>query len=96
MKGNQFGNFKSFGRRGEEAGGKVNQAGSKLLRGQAGGKDYPTPQDLPGVTLMRSEFSSVPSGWNVVLSVGGGSLKHGSCLHPWQPSHKEGGQDSVF
>lgn len=43
---------------------------------------------------MRSEFSSVPSGWNVVLSVGGGSLEHGSCLHPWGPSRREGGQDS--
>lgn len=45
---------------------------------------------------MRSEFSSVPSDWNVVLSVGGGSLEHGSCLHPWRPSHKKGGQDLVF
>lgn len=44
------------------------------------------------MTLMRSEFPSVPSGWNAVLSVGGGSLEHGFCLHP---SSKEGGQDSV-
>lgn len=34
------------------------------------------------LTLLRSEFSSIPSGWNVVLSVGGGSREHGSRLHP--------------
>lgn len=44
---------------------------------------------------MRSEFSSVPFGWNVVLSVGGGSLELGSCLHPWGPSSKKGGWDSM-
>lgn len=43
---------------------------------------------------MRSEFS-VPSGWDVVLSVGGESLEPDSCLHLWQPSSKKGGQDSV-
>ena len=32
---------------------------------------------------MRSEFSSVPSGWDVVLSVGGESLEPDSCLHLW-------------
>lgn len=36
-----------------------------------------------GMKLMRSEFSSIPSGWNVVLGVGGGNLERGSCLHPW-------------
>lgn len=44
---------------------------------------------------MRSELSSVPSVWDVVLTVGGGSLVCGSCLHLWQPSRKKGGQDLV-
>lgn len=33
--------------------------------------------------LMRSEFSSVRSGWDVVLSVGGGICERGSHLHLW-------------
>ena len=36
---------------------------------------------VPGVGLMRSEFPSAPSGWDVVLSVGGGIRQHGSYLH---------------
>lgn len=39
---------RSFGGRGEEAGGKVNQAGSKLLRGQAGGEGLSDTTGSPG------------------------------------------------
>lgn len=49
LKGNRFGKFKLFlWRKGAEVGRKVNEAGSKLLRGREEGKDYLTPQALPG------------------------------------------------
>lgn len=44
---------------------------------------------------MSSEFSSVLSGWDVVLSVGGGILECGSCLHLWKSSGRKRAQDSV-
>lgn len=44
---------------------------------------------------MSSEFPSVLSGWDVVLSVGGGMLECGSCLHLWKSFGRKGGQDSV-
>lgn len=44
---------------------------------------------------MSSEFSSVLSGWDVVLSVGGGILECGSCLHLWKSSGRKRSQDSL-
>ena len=53
---------------------------------------------VPGVGLMRSEFPSAPSGWDVVLSVGGGIRQRGSYLHVCPASgwtNKKAGQGSA-
>ena len=47
---------------------------------------------------MRSEFPSAPSGWDVVLSVGGGIRQRGSYLHVCPASgwtNKKAGQGSA-